>query len=185
MTVKETSLIMEIIRVAYQKTAVMTQGDAEKMLSLWSALFEEVPYEEVRMAVKSFILTDTKGYPPTIGQINALIVKAKTQNLPTAEQAWALVRKAIGNGIYNSVNEFNALPEICKKLVGDPNQLYDWANLDYKGLQVAESIFLKRYAETLKDEEFILALPPSVADARAKIGQSKVKQLAERITRNE
>lgn len=183
MTVKETSKIMEVIRLTYQKTAVMTKADAEKTLALWSALFEETPYEEVSNAVKTFILTDTKGFPPTIGQINALITEAKTQSLPSAEEAWVLVRKAISNGIYGAREEFDALPEICKKLVASPTQLYDWAMLDNEGLNVAKSIFLRRYPEVIKDYKTQMALPPSVAEQRKQIGEgvNVVKQIAEKI----
>ena len=170
MTVKETGVIMEAIRLAYQRTAVMTQADAEKTLALWSAMFSETPYEEVNNAVKSFIMTDTKGFPPTIGQINALITEAKMSNLPSADEAWGLVRKAIGNGLYGAKEEFDALPELCQRVVATPSNLYDWANLDNKGLNVVRSTFLARYKEVLADVEYSISLPKSIAENRKKLG---------------
>ena len=89
MTTKETSVIMEVIRLAYQRTGAMSKDDAEKTLSLWATMFDEVPYDEVRMAVKTFILTDTKGFPPTIGQINHIIAQAKLSGMPSADESWA------------------------------------------------------------------------------------------------
>lgn len=176
MTVKETGVIMEVIRLAYQRTAVITQADAEKMLSLWATMFEEVPYEDVRTAVKSFIMTDTKGFPPTIGQINALITEAKMNGLPSADESWAMVRKAIGNGLYGAKEEFDALPEICQRIVASPSNLYDWANLDNKGLNVVRSTFLSRYKDVLSEIEYSISLPPSLAENRKKLGNA-VKQL--------
>ena len=183
MTTKETSVIMEAIRLAYQRTAVMTQADAEKTLALWSAMFADTPYEQVNQAVKSFIMTDTKGFPPTIGQINALITEAKMSNLPSANEAWGLVRKAISNGLYGAKEEFDALPEICQKVVATPSNLYDWANLDHKGLNVVRSTFLARYSDVLADLEYSISLPEKLADNRKALAdsQNKVKALAEGI----
>lgn len=171
MTTKETSVIMEAIRLAYQRTAVMTQADAEKTLALWSAMFADTPYEQVNNAVKSFIMTDTKGFPPTIGQINALITEAKMSNLPSADEAWGLVRKAIGNGLYGAKEEFDALPELCQRVVATPSNLYDWANLDNKGLNVVRSTFLSRYSDVLADIEYSIGLPKRLAENRKKLGE--------------
>ena len=181
MTAKETGVIMEAIRLAYQKTAVMTQADAEKTLALWSALWADTPYEQVNYAVKHYIMTDTSGFPPTIGQINHIIAQVKMGETLTADQAWALVRKAISNGIYGSSEEYNALPELCQKVVGSADQIYDWAMLDNKSLNVARSTFLRRYAEVLEGIEELSALPPTLAENRQKLTEGKVKQLAEGI----
>ena len=187
MTTQETSVIMEAIRLAYQKTTVITQADAEKTLALWSALWADTPYEEVNWAVKTYIMTDSSGFPPTIGQLNKLITEAKASNLPSADASWSLVRKAIGNGIYGSESEFNALPEICQRIVGSSQQLYDWAMLDSKSLNVVRSTFLNRYKEVLAEEKDLLALPTSLAKNRQKLseGSNRVKQLVGKIGGNE
>lgn len=183
MNAKETSVIMEAIRLAYKRTMVMDDTDAQKMLAIWSTMFADTPYEDVNMAVKTYIMTDTSGFPPTIGQLNKIITDAKMSNLPSAEESWVLVRKAIGNGIYGSVEEFNALPEICRKIVASPDQLYDWAMLDSKGLGVVRATFIKRYAEVVKDQGLLLSLPQSVVEKRTALaeGQDKVKQLVAKI----
>ena len=185
MTTQETGVIMEAIRLAYQRTAVITQADAEKTLALWSALWADTPYEEVNYAVKKYIMTDTSGFPPTIGQLNHIIAQAKLSGLPSADEGWALVRKAIGNGLYHSETEFTALPPICQRVVGSPDQLSDWAMLDAQGLNVVRSTFLRRYREVLEKDEGILALPSSLAENRQKLseGAMKVKQLAEGVGR--
>lgn len=176
MTTKETSVIMEVIRLAYQRTGAMSKDDAEKTLSLWATMFDEVPYDDVRLAVKTFILTDTKGFPPTIGQINSIIAEMKTADLPSGEEAWGYVRKAIGNGLYGAKEEFEALPDICKRIVATPSNLRDWANLDSKGLNVVRSTFLSRYREVIGEVKELVALPPSLAQNRKAIG-SAVRQI--------
>ena len=183
MTVKETGVIMEAIRLAYQKSVVITEADAQKTLALWSTMFADVPYEEVNYAVKTYIMTDASGFPPTIGQLNKIIAEAKLSSLPSADEAWTLVRKAISNGIYGSTEEFNKLPDICKKIVGDAGQLYDWAMLDNKGLNVVRSTFLARYREVCSDVKQLISLPASIAETRQKLssGQNKLKQLVAKI----
>lgn len=183
MTTQETAVIMEAIRLAYQRTAVVTQADAEKTLALWSALWADTPYEEVNYAVKKFIATDTSGFPPTIGQLNHIIAQAKLSGIPSADESWALVRKAISNGLYHSETEFNALPPICQRIVGSADQLYDWAMLDAQGLNVVRSTFLRRYREVLEKDEELLALPSFIAENGEKLtaGAEKVKQLAQGV----
>ena len=183
MTTQETSVIMEAIRLAYQRTTVITQADAEKTLALWSTLWKDTPYEEVNYAVKTYIMTDASGFPPTIGQLNKIIADAKMSNLPSADVAWSLVRKGISNGLYGSREEFDALPEICQRVVGSASQLYDWAMLDANGLNVVRSTFLRRYNEVLEQDKELVALPSSLAENRQKLteGHNKVKQLVERI----
>ena len=45
-------------------------------------------------------------------------------------EAWALVAKAIRNGIYGSREEFEALPESVRRVVGTPARLREWAVMD-------------------------------------------------------
>jgi len=183
MTTQETSVIMEAIRLAYQRTTVITKADAEKTLALWSALWADTPYEEVNYAVKTYIMTDKSGFPPTIGQLNHIIAEAKLSNELSADMAWAKVRTAIGNGIYGAMEEYNKLPELCQRVVGSAEQIHDWAMLDGKSLNVVRSTFLNRYREEMVKIEEYIALPNSLAENRKKLsdGQNRVKQLVERI----
>lgn len=179
MTTQETSVIMEAIRLAYQRTTVITKSDAEKTLALWSALWADTPYEEVNYAVKTYIMTDTSGFPPTIGQLNHIIAEAKMGNELTADMAWSKVRSAIGNGLYGAKEEYDKLPPLCQRVVGSAEQLYDWAMLDSRGLNVVRSTFLSRYREEMAKVEEYIALPNNLAENRQKLsdGANKVKQL--------
>lgn len=182
MNTKETEVILEAIRLTYPNAFSINEGDAPKMVGLWASLFQYVPYEQVNYALKTYIMTNKTGYAPTPGQLNGIIAEAKMGDLPTADESWALVRQAISNGLYGSEEEFNALPELCQRVVGSPQQLQDWAMLDANGLNVVRSTFLRRYAEVLSKHEEYIALPENLAENRKTISQEKVKQLAERIT---
>ena len=95
----------------------------------WAEAFKNISFQEVMEAVKDYISNDTTGYPPIPGKIQQLI--KKTTRDMTALEAWQKVMKAakhtsgIEGDIKAGVNEraFNELPEICKKIIGSPNQL--------------------------------------------------------------
>ena len=54
-----------------------SKAQLESTIELWIDLLEDKTAAEVGTAVKKYIQTDTKGFPPTIGQINNLIVPLK------------------------------------------------------------------------------------------------------------
>lgn len=183
MNTKETEVILEAIRLTYPNTFTYTDDDVQKVVSLWATLFRDVPYNQVNYALKTYIMTNKSGFAPTPGQLNGIIAEAKMGELPSADEGWSLVRKAISNGLYGSAEEFDALPELCQRVVGSADQLYDWTMLDAEGLNVVRSTFLRRYAEVLAKHEEYIALPENLAETRKMInGQNEVKQLAERIT---
>lgn len=95
----------------------------------WSELLQPYTLNQVMEALNKFVMSDKKGYPPTPGIISGLI--ATPERTMTALEAWQKVMKAakhtsgIEGDIKAGVNEraFNELPEICKKIIGSPNQL--------------------------------------------------------------
>ncbi|MBR0416661.1 MAG: hypothetical protein IJI56_02515 [Firmicutes bacterium] len=185
MTIEETGKIMEIIRLMYPRHNDMSDEDAKKTLSLWASLLQDIPYKEVSDAVKAYLMTDKTGFPPSIGEINGLICKAKTSNLPSGDEAWALVRNAIGNGLYGAKEEFDNLPAICQKVVATPVNLYDWAHLGHEGLNVVRTTFLKQYKAVIENTEYLLALPEKSDEKAKKLtdDQAKIKTLTETIIR--
>ena len=55
-------------------------------------------------------MTDTKGFPPTVGQIRANVAGRRTVDLMGEGRAWELVYKALQNGYYGAEEEYNKLP---------------------------------------------------------------------------
>ena len=98
MTRYEASVLMATLRAAYpQYYARQTAADADAAVCLWAMMFEDERAENVAAAVKAYIATDTKGFPPSIGQIknklDTLRAEANGGEM-TAQEAWALVQKA-------------------------------------------------------------------------------------------
>ena len=171
MTREETLAIMSVLKAAYPNFYKdMKRSDADGIVNLWAAMFADEPADLVAVAVKGYIATDAKGFPPHIGAIKTAIVKLREPDELTEFEAWGLVERAIRNGIYGAVEEFQKLPEIVQRLVGSPNQLKEWAMMDAEAVSsVIASNFQRSYKVRAKNEREQLALPADVRNAVAQI----------------
>lgn len=161
MTYQEAGQVLLTIKASYPNSfGKMTQEDARQTASVWASMFKERDGAEVLNAVKTFILTDTDGFAPSIGQINALITKT-SQNANMSElEAWGLVRKAISNSAWSSDTEFAKLPELIQKTIGSATALKEWALMQADQVDsVVSSNFQRSYRAKVKNAEFEAKLP--------------------------
>ena len=160
----ETLKIMAILKVAYPAYySRMERADLEATVNLWAEMFMDEPYDLVNVAIKSFVATDTDGYPPNIGKIKEAVRKIVQPEQMTEQEAVALIMKASRNSAYHARKEFEKLPEICQKLVGDPQQLKDWSMMPAREVNTVISSNLQRSYKVLAERERELqALPSSV-----------------------
>lgn len=172
MTLQEVGQVMDIITMSYPAFyAKKTDEEKYETSVLWASLFEPYPVELVAAAVKSFIGTDEKGYPPVPGQIMAKVRLLTKPEEMTEAEAWNLVRKAAGNSIYNAQKEFDKLPPVLQRLVGSPNQLREWGMMEGDEFQtVVASNFQRSYRARAASEREYLALPPDVRALADRIG---------------
>lgn len=167
MTKYETAVIMATLRAAYpQYYARQSVEDAEAALNLWAMQFAEEPAEDVAAAVSAYIACETKGFPPSIGQIkeklDMLRAEANGGEL-TAQEAWALVQKACKHSYYNAEEEFNKLPDTARAVVGSAGTLHDWASMDLDTLcSVVASNFQRSYTARASHVAEMRRLPESV-----------------------
>ena len=181
MTIDEMAEIMDVLEIAYPAFYARQDESAKlKAMELWATTFADDPAQMVAMAVKAFIVSDTKGFPPNIGQIKDIIYKVTMpRELEMSElEAWTLVRRAIrgasmadwsrklgpdGIGPPSAVAKFNALPEILQRLVGDPGQLALWEELpDDEINTVIQSNFMRSWRAMVSHEKEMLALPQDI-----------------------
>ena len=86
-------------------------------VNAWTMALEEYSKDEIAMAFKVYMQTNTSGFAPAPGQlIDKIHSITKPQELNEME-AWALVSKAIRNSAYNSVEEYAKLPPVVQKAV--------------------------------------------------------------------
>ena len=134
-------------------------NNLSETVDVWQMMLSDYDYNLVSMALKSYILSDTSGFAPAIGQIVAKM-HAITQPQELNEmEAWSLVSKAIRNSIYNSADEYAKLPPIVQKAVGLPSQLMQWAIDDSYNESVVSSNFMRCYRIELAREKEMSMFP--------------------------
>ena len=140
----ETGRILAMITAIYPSFS--KDRDPKILADVWHRVFMNVPYDTVERALSAFLASDTKGFPPTPGAINAYIVRAKQAKEMTDTEAWGLVYKALTRGGYNSREEFEKLPPKIRKIVGSPAQIHEWAMLPASEVcTVIASSFMRTY----------------------------------------
>lgn len=84
MTRDETLKIMAVLKATYPNFYKdMTRRDAEGVVALWTDMFSEDSYNAVAAAVKAFIASDSKGFPPVVGQVKQRVMElASAKALP-------------------------------------------------------------------------------------------------------
>lgn len=148
----------------------MTKDDAEKIVMMmeaaypnyhpnkrytvnaWGVLLKDYDYDVVEMALKSYIMSENKGFAPSIGQIVDIIHRIQRPDRLNCAQAWALVSKAMKNSIYHSVEEFEKLPKTVQNAVGSPGELRSWATSENFNENVTRSTFYRIYNQELEKE---------------------------------
>jgi hypothetical protein len=67
---------MSAIKVAYP-SYYKDQAEIEDAINLWTEMLAEDDARLIAKAVKQFIKTDSKGFPPSIGQIRTLAAEIR------------------------------------------------------------------------------------------------------------
>ena len=146
---------VKIIRIICDCYPNYKPNNLTETVDVWNMMLSDYTYEQISLALKAYILADTNGFAPSIGQlVDRVNTFSHPQELNELE-AWSLVYKAIRNSSYNSEYEFSILPEIVRKAVGTPNQLRTWAKDENFNEQVVSSHFIRCYrSEVAKDKDF-------------------------------
>ena len=157
-------------------------NNISETVDVWNMMLSDYDYNLVAMALKAYILSDTSGFAPSIGQ---LVAKMQTITKPqelSEMEAWSLVSKSIRNSGYNSVEEFANLPPLVQKAVGTPDNLRNWAVSDYQTIEsVIQSNFLRTYRVVVKRESEINCIPN---DIKALIDKTNINSKSAQIEQN-
>lgn len=160
MTREETVKIIRIMCDCYPN---YKPNNLSETVDVWNMMLEDYSYEQISVALKAYVHSDTSGFAPAIGQ---LIGKIQTISQPQeldGMAAWGLVSKALRNGIYEAVEEFNKLPSLIKQAVGMPDNLKNWATADYQTIEtVIQSNFLRTYEAVVKRANEINRMPDNI-----------------------
>ena len=182
MTIQETSKLIAVVTAAYpQHFARYSEEQMKYLLTAWHSVLKEYTYEQGAQGVQAFMASDESGFPPAPGQIVGNIHRATKQEDLLPEEAWDLVRKAIRNSAYNSVEEFNQLPEMVQTALASPSALSAWAVMESEVVNsVGKSHFLSAYKAAVEREQYMAKMPESI---RALHGRTvpKIEQIDGRL----
>lgn len=157
---EETKKILRIMVDSYPNYKPV---DMAETIDVWQMMLEDFSYQQVAMALKAYIMSDTSGFAPSIGQLVGKMQMISTPNELNEMEAWALVSKAIRNGYYCAESEFAKLPEMVQKAIGQPSQLRQWAHSDMESIEtVIQSNFMRAYRTVVKRESEIQRMPIEV-----------------------
>lgn len=168
MTRDETKKIVMIIASTYPN---WHPADMSFTVDVWASVLESFSYQQISAALKAFILSDTSGFAPSVGQLIGLLDKVGNGQELSEMEAWSLVSNALRRSTYYAELEFEKLPEIVKKAVGSPSMLRNWAQTDMQSVEnVVQSNFMRTYRQELAKSREMRKIPQNI---RAILEQSE------------
>lgn len=171
---EETKKILRIMVDSYPNYKPV---DMAETIDVWQMMLEDFSYQQVAMALKAYIMSDTSGFAPSIGQLVGKMQMISTPNELNEMEAWALVSKAIRNGYYGAETEFAKLPEMVQKAIGQPSQLRQWAHSDMESIEtVIQSNFMRSYRMVVKREKEVQRMPSDVRVLIEKTNEMMLEQ---------
>lgn len=183
MTREETVEIIHIICDCYPN---FKPEDLSRTIGAWQVMLEEYSCEQVAAALKAYITSNTSGFAPSVGEIVAKIQLVSQPQELDGMTAWGLVSKALRNGTYGAVEEFNKLPPLVRQAVGIPDNLKNWATSDYQTIEtVIQSNFLRTYETIVKRANEINCMPDNIKSLIEKTNANSYKaQIEQKFQRD-
>ena len=175
---------VKIIRIMCDCYPNYKPNNLTETVDVWNMMLSDYTYEQVSVALKAYILADTNGFAPSIGQlVDRVNTFSQPQELNELE-AWSLVYKAIRNSGYNSEYEFSLLPDMVRKAVGTPNQLRTWAMDENFNEQVVSSHFIRCYrSEVAKDKDF-RKMPANIQSLISNNSKAQIDKVEQQFVTN-
>lgn len=161
MTREET---VKIIRIMVDSYPNYKPNNISETVDVWNMMLSDYDYNLVAMSLKAYILSDTSGFAPSVGQ---LVDKMKSITTPmelNEMEAWALVCDALRNSGYNYAEEYAKLPPLVQKAVGLPTQLQTWALTENLNKDVVGSNFMRCYRIEVERQKEISKMPQNVIE---------------------
>ena len=177
---------VKIVRIMVDSYPNYKPNDISETVDAWNVMLSDYDYNLVAMALKAYILSDTSGFAPSIGQLVAKIQTISQPQELDGMAAWGLVSKALRNGTYGAVEEFNKLPPLVKQAVGMPDNLKNWATSDYQTIEtVIQSNFLRTYETVIKRANEINRMPDNIKSLIEKTNANSYKaQIEQKFQRD-
>lgn len=181
MTREET---VKIIRIMVDSYPNYKPNNISETVDVWNMMLSEYTYEQISVALKAYILSDTSGFAPSIGQLVDKMESITSPQELNEMEAWSLVCDALQNSGYNYAEEYAKLPPLVQKAVGLPTQLQTWALTENLNKDVVGSNFMRCYRIEVERQKEISKMPQNVREMLESISNgsysSQIEQKRER-----
>lgn len=147
MTDQEVTKMFEMVRATYPRYFnELSKQQIANYVDAWSYIFADKDAELAFKGLKWYLCNDTKGFPPSPGQIIEGMNKLDPTKTMNELEAWRLVERAVRNSLYDAEFEFAKLPQTVKRVVRDPGRLREWSQLDADEFRtVIQSNFIRSF----------------------------------------
>ena len=160
MTRDEAKHLVMMVSAAYPNWKPM---DLRGTVDTWAVMLQEYEYQFCVVALKTYILTDTAGFAPSIGQLVEKLQQATKREDIGELDAWSMVSKALRNSTYHAEEEFAALPPVLQRTVGNPSNLKEWAGMEMDTVNsVIQSHVVRNYRAAVKSMRDDAKIPPAL-----------------------
>ena len=152
-------ILVKAMKAVYTKPEFIPDQDA---FNVWYMMLRDLSYEILTNAVQKHMMTSP--FPPTIADLRSSAAQFTPEGSATELtelEAWEMVRRAISNSNYNSDKEYEKLPALVQKAVGNPANLREWAMMDIDTVNsVEQSHFIRAYRSVISREKDLQKLSP-------------------------
>lgn len=169
----ECSLVLGALQSAFPSFYKgMKQEQVAEITDLWTKMFEDDDFNAVMAAVQTLIATRMESYPPTIGEVKAKLAMLKNPEEISEQEAWAMVSKACQNGYYHAKEEFEKLPEVVQRSIGNPDQLKVWSQMDSATVEsVVASNFMRTFKVKKQQQKELDMMPTEIKQYMAAVSE--------------
>ena len=175
MKIEETTKIIAYIKTAYPNAwNDKSKEEMQRIIKTWHLSLKDYEYQNIYLATKAYIETDSKGYPPSIGQIlNKYRIMTKPKQLSELEIR-SIIDKATRNGNYGAEDEFNKMPREVQRIIGSPDRIRAIASQDEDQAEITINAIIKSYRYVREAEDEYNEIPESTS-----IGLKELLRLAQ------
>ena len=160
MTRDEAKHLVMMVSAAYPNWKPLNLTET---VDTWAVMLEEFDHDECLATLKSYILTDTSGFAPGIGQVIDRLQRRREGRELGELDAWSMVSKALRNATYHAEEEFAALPPVLQRTVGNPSNLKEWAGMEMDTVNsVIQSHVVRNYRVAVKSMRDDAKIPPAL-----------------------
>ncbi|MDO4649779.1 MAG: replicative helicase loader/inhibitor [Eubacteriales bacterium] len=172
----ETAKILQVVKAVYPKHFQnYDEVDMFSALIGWHGVLKDYNFDVITAGLQAYLAADKKGFPPSPGQIVDMVkATGSVDEELTATEAWALVKRAIRNGIYGSEEEFARLPNLVQRALGSADIVKSMAAMPSETVNsVEQSHFIAAYNRLIERKKQDDKVPENVRAALKDAGRAE------------